>query len=153
MDIEDIRQHELDALPKKERRFNVRLTMTPDDSRVSLLKTDETDYGTEPGELLEIVVTVDPTEFLDYVSPRDIIEAGKEHDLWGFITDDDRAELLGQLGGIDSYEVDGVLDEIGDALDQGRIEEALLALERYRNPKFASLEECKAQYEAAMQGN
>lgn len=150
----DITHEERDThdLPKRLQRYRVRVSAVTDNLTEPSDLADQWDDNA--GEYIplqhEVRVSVDPTEFLDYLTPAEFLDFDKEAQFIGRgFTDEQCAELSERLGAVDQYEVFSVFDEIRDALADGRIDDALRAMDAYEHPKFSSLAECKAALLAA----
>jgi hypothetical protein len=139
------------TLPKRLQRYRVRVSAVTDIATEPSPLADQ--WDNDSGEyvplLHEVRVSVDPTEFLDYLTLAEVLEYDKENGLLTDGTDAQTAEMLARLGAVDEYEVIALLDEIRDALATRRIDDALRAMDAFEHPKFASLAECKAALAAA----
>jgi hypothetical protein len=142
MDRSGLTSPEIAALPKKDRRFWVKLSLEGGDNRAHLYDAYTGDFAPAT---MDVSVTVDPSDFLDYVTPAEIIKAGKLDGLWQDFKENERQAVLGQLDAVCSYEVDELLATLRDAIKSQRLDDALLALDRFENPKFKT----PAAFEAA----
>lgn len=138
-------------LPKRLQRYRVRVSAVTDNLTEPSPLADQFENDADDYTPLqhEVRISVDPTEFLDYITLGEFLSHDKAHGFIEFGTDEERAELTERLGAVDQYEVFSVFDEIRAALADGRIDDALRAMDAYEHPKFSSLAECKAALLAA----
>lgn len=133
-------ERDVHDLPTRLQRFRVRIAATPGG-----LADQWSEEAQEFQPITtEIRVSVDPTEFLDYVTLAEFLQHEHDHGFISYGTDAERAQLVNAVDAIDRYEVAEVFDEIRDMLAQGRTDDALRAMDAFENPKFKSLEACKA---------
>lgn len=144
-------ERDVHELPKRLQRYRVRVSAVTDNITEPSPLADQ--WDNDAGEYVplqhEVRVSVDPTEFLDYVTLAELLDHDKEHGFLQYGTDAERTELTTRLGAVDEYEVFEVFEEIRAALADGRVDDALRAMDAYEHPKFASLDECKAALLAA----
>jgi CRISPR/Cas system-associated exonuclease Cas4 (RecB family) len=139
-------ERDVSDLPKRQQRFRVQLTARAAEPLAK--QWDDENQALAP-LATETHFYIDPTEFLDYITVAEFLEHDKARGFISYGTDEDRAELTNRLDAIDRYDVVSVFDEIREAIDQGRSDDAFRAMDAFENPKFHSLAACKAALEAA----
>jgi hypothetical protein len=137
--------YEIEEAPLADkRRHVVKLTVAPTYRGAKQWSDQEQNFTPLENE---IEITIDPSEFLEFIPLRDIAEQAKDGDFFACYSDDDTAAvatIICQLDAIDLLDVEAVLDNVRDFLKQGRTDDALLLLDRWQHPIFKSAEAAEA---------